>query len=98
MGANPSRIRLILPAAFTNDYKAGLAATFDLQPLSRMQACQRNWQLHRRQNSEAMMKALFFSMALAAGLALWGSEPQAGIDQLMAASSFAGQQVYNILH
>jgi hypothetical protein len=44
------------------------------------------------------MKALFFSMALAAGLALWGSEPQSGIDHLMAASSFAGQQVYNILH
>ena len=44
------------------------------------------------------MKALFFSIALAAGLALWGSEPQAGIDHLMAASRMAGAQVYNILH
>ncbi len=47
------------------------------------------------------MKALFFSMALAGGLALWGSEPQAGIDNLMAASRLAGEQVYkvyNILH
>lgn len=44
------------------------------------------------------MKALFFSMALAAALALWGAEPQAGIDNLMAASHFAGEQVYNILH
>lgn len=43
------------------------------------------------------MKALFFSMALAAGLALWGAEPQAGIDQLMAASRIAGEQVYNIV-
>ncbi|MDP1612911.1 MAG: hypothetical protein Q8M11_17800 [Sulfuritalea sp.] len=42
------------------------------------------------------MKALFFSMALAAGLALWGAEPQADIDQLMAASHVAGEQVYNI--
>ena len=44
------------------------------------------------------MKALFFSMALAAGLTLWGAEPQAGVDQLMAASRVAGEQVYNILH
>jgi len=44
------------------------------------------------------MKALFFSMALAAGLALWGSEPQAGIDNLMVASRMAGEQVYNILY
>ena len=44
------------------------------------------------------MKALFFSMALAATLALWGEEPRAGINSLMAASHFAGQQVYNILH
>ncbi len=43
------------------------------------------------------MKILLLSMALAAGLTLWGAEPQAGIDQLMAASSFAGEQVYNIL-
>jgi hypothetical protein len=46
---------------------------------------------------EASMKALFVSMALAAGLALWGAEPQAGVDNLMAASRFAGEQVYNIL-
>jgi hypothetical protein len=44
------------------------------------------------------MKALFFSMALAAGLVLWGSEPQAGVDNLMTASRVAGEQVYNILH
>jgi hypothetical protein len=44
------------------------------------------------------MKALFFSMALAAGLVLWGSEPRAGVDNLMAASRVAGEQVYNILH
>lgn len=44
------------------------------------------------------MKALFFSIALAAGLVLWGSEPQAGIDHLMEASRIAGEQVYNILH
>jgi hypothetical protein len=31
------------------------------------------------------MKALFFSMALAAGLVLWGSEPQAGVDNLISA-------------
>jgi hypothetical protein len=43
------------------------------------------------------MKILLLSMALAAGLTLWGAEPQAGIDHLMAASSFAGEQVYNIL-
>ena len=43
------------------------------------------------------MKALFFSIALAAGLALWGAEPQSGTDNLMAASRFAGEQVYNIL-
>lgn len=44
------------------------------------------------------MKALLFSMALGIGLALWGSQPQAGIDNLMAASRIAGQHVYNILH
>lgn len=42
------------------------------------------------------MKALFFSIALAAALALWGAAPRAGIDQLMAASHVAGEQVYNI--
>ncbi len=44
------------------------------------------------------MKALIFSMALAAGLVLWGSEPQAGVDNLMAAGRVAGERVYNILH
>ena len=44
------------------------------------------------------MKPLFLSMALAAGLALWGSQPDAGIEQLMAASRLAGEQVYNIFH
>lgn len=43
------------------------------------------------------MKALFFSMALGIGLALWGAEPQSGIDQLMAASQLAGEQIYSIL-
>lgn len=43
------------------------------------------------------MKALMFSMALAAGLALWGAEPQTGVDNLMAASRVADEQVYNIL-
>lgn len=50
---------------------------------------------------EAIMKALFFSIALAMGLALWGAEPQVGVDNLMAASHLAGEQVhkvYNILH
>jgi hypothetical protein len=42
------------------------------------------------------MKALIFSMALAAGLVLWGAEPQGGVDPLMAASRVAGEQVYNI--
>lgn len=44
------------------------------------------------------MKALFFSMALGIALALWGAEPRAAIDNLMAASRVAGEQVYNILH
>jgi hypothetical protein len=43
------------------------------------------------------MKALSFSMALAAALVLWGAEPQAGVDHLMAASQIAGEQVYNAL-
>jgi hypothetical protein len=44
------------------------------------------------------MKALFFSMALGIGLALWGAEPQAGVDQLMAAGKLAGERIYSILH
>lgn len=46
--------------------------------------------------TEAIMKALLFSIALAAGLALWGAAPQAGVDHLMAASRIAGEQVYNV--
>ena len=42
------------------------------------------------------MKALFFGMALAIGLALWGADSPAAVDQLMAASHVAGEQVYNI--
>jgi hypothetical protein len=44
------------------------------------------------------MKALFFSMALGLGLTVWGGEPQAGVDQLMAAGTLAGEQIYSILH
>ena len=43
------------------------------------------------------MKAFIFSIALGIGLALWGAEPQAGVDQLMAAGKLAGEQVYSIL-
>ncbi len=43
------------------------------------------------------MKALFFSMALGIGLALWGAEPQAGVAQLMAAGQLAGERIYSIL-
>jgi hypothetical protein len=85
---------MILPAGFTNDYKAGAAATLALQRLSKMQACRKSGCVVR--DTEAGMKALIFSMALAAGLVLWGAEPQAGVDHLMAASHIAGEQVYNI--
>jgi hypothetical protein len=44
------------------------------------------------------MKALLFSITLGIGLALWGAEPQAGVDQLMAAGKLAGEQVYSILY
>jgi hypothetical protein len=43
------------------------------------------------------MKALLFSMALGIGLALWGAEPQASVDQLMAAGQLAGERIYSIL-
>ncbi len=43
------------------------------------------------------MKALFLSIALGLCLALWGAEPQAGIDHLMAASHMAGEQIYSML-
>jgi hypothetical protein len=52
----------------------------------------------RIEAKEEIMKALFFSMALGIALALWGAEPLAAIDNLMAASRVAGEQVYNILH
>jgi len=84
-----------MPAGFTNDYKARLMATIGLQPLRRMPVCRKSRQ-RQTDHLEAIMKALFFSMALAAGLALWGAEPQAGVDHLMAASRVAGEQVYNI--
>jgi hypothetical protein len=42
------------------------------------------------------MKALFISMVLTAGLALWGTEPQAGVESLMEAGRVAGERVYNI--
>ncbi|MFA4969109.1 MAG: hypothetical protein WC540_05720 [Sulfuritalea sp.] len=63
-----------------------------------MQSCLKAQHWAKNRTLEGIMKALFFSMALAAGLALWGAEPQAGVDHLMAASHVAGQQVYNILH
>ena len=53
--------------------------------------------MDRKQHNGAIMKALLFSMALAAGLVLWGAEPQAGTDHLMAAGAIAGEQVYNIV-
>ena len=43
------------------------------------------------------MKILFLSITLGLALALWGAEPQAGIDHLMAASKLAGEQVYSML-
>jgi hypothetical protein len=43
------------------------------------------------------MKALIFSMTLGIGLALWGTEPQTGVDQLMAAGQLAGERIYSIL-
>jgi hypothetical protein len=51
-----------------------------------------------KRQTEAIMKALFFSMALGIGLALWGAEPRAEVDQMMAASQLAGEQIYSILH
>lgn len=53
----------------------------------------------RRQSTaskESIVKALLFSLALAMGLVLWGGQPQVGVDNLMAASRLAGEQVYNI--
>ena len=93
-GLNPSRIAGIVPAGFTNDYKPGSAATIALQPLQRMQACLKSG--IDTATTEAIMKALFFGMTLAIGLALWGADSPAAVDQLMAASHVAGEQVYNI--
>ena len=36
-------------------------------------------------------------IALGIGLALWGAEPQASVDQLMAAGQLAGERIYSIL-
>ena len=43
------------------------------------------------------MKMLFLSIALGIGLALWGTDPQTGVDHLMAAGKIAGEQVYSML-
>jgi hypothetical protein len=51
----------------------------------------------RTTSTEAIMKVLFLSIALGLGLALWGSDPQAGVDHLMAAGKLAGEQVYSML-
>ena len=46
---------------------------------------------------EAIVKVLFLSMTLGLGLALWGADPQAGVEHLMAAGKVAGEQVYSML-
>ncbi len=43
------------------------------------------------------MKALFITMIIVAGVALWGADSQASVDGLMAACRVAGEQVYNIV-
>ena len=43
------------------------------------------------------MKVLFLSMAIGLGLALWGADPQVGVDHLMVAGKIAGEQVYSML-
>jgi hypothetical protein len=48
-------------------------------------------------STEEIMKILFLSIALGLGLALWGTDPQAGVDHLMAAGKIAGEQVYSML-
>lgn len=58
----------------------------------KLQACQ-----NTGHSQEMIMKALFLSIALGLCLALWGAEPQAGIDHLMAASHMAGEQIYSML-
>lgn len=47
--------------------------------------------------TEAIMKALFLSIAAGVALALWGAQPETGVDHLMAAGQVAGQQVYSML-
>jgi hypothetical protein len=58
----------------------------------KLQACR-----NTGRGQEMIMKALFLSIALGLCLALWGAEPQAGIDHLMAASQMAGAQIYSML-
>jgi hypothetical protein len=58
----------------------------------KLQACRNSGR-----GQEITMKALFLSIALGLGLALWGADPQAGIDHLMAASQLAGEQIYSML-
>lgn len=43
------------------------------------------------------MKVLFLSIALGIGLAIWGAEPQSGVDHLMAAGELAGERIYSML-
>lgn len=43
------------------------------------------------------MKVMFLGIALGLGLALWGADPQAGVDHLMAAGQIAGEQIYSML-
>ena len=81
-----------LPAPLTKAYKAGRLATIDLQDSMKLQACR-----NTGRGQEMIMKVLFLSIALGLCLALWGAEPQAGIDHLMAASQMAGAQIYSML-
>jgi hypothetical protein len=54
MGLNPSGITTIVPAAFTNDYKAFAPATLGLQPVQKMQLWQK-W-IHRRRDASMERK------------------------------------------
>lgn len=44
------------------------------------------------------MKILFLSITLGLALALWGADPQAGVDHMMSAGKLAGEQIYSMLH
>jgi hypothetical protein len=92
MGANPSGIVAVLPAPLTKAYKAGAVETIGLQGGLKLQTYR-----NTGRGQEMIMKVLFLSIALGLCLALWGAEPQAGIDHLMAASQMAGAQIYSML-